>query len=742
MRLSQTTNSLRSSGAIGEQSEFKIVGNAKIFKMLSNMIYKDKVGSIVRELTCNATDSHIEAGRVLNEKHKPTTPVWIHLPNALEPWFSVRDEGVGMSDEVIKTLYSSYGESSKDQSNEVTGAFGLGSKTPFAYTDQFTVISTFNGVQNTYVAAMNNEELPVINLQDQRETNAHSGVEVMLAVQSKDFAQFEDAVKKQLMFLPVKPILLNNMKDIVIPDVFSVTNISYRSKTTVLFTSQYEEMLTSLWVVQGGVGYELDISLLDGVSSDIKDFARALDRQHGYMIFPIGTIGVTASREGISYDAQTIANIVTGMETLQKEMLIDLKKELYKAKTIWDRCAAFNKQMIINKMAIAKSVSLPTMFKGAYILDSTMPNNQRPPKAAIGFDNIKDRVVMHKLYRHKFYRNNSSGKGWRFRKNDFQSANVNSHYYGEYITPTDDLVVIVRDVAKKPVVRLTKYFDDNEMEAVVYVEGKAEQHGIVSYRKDFIAKQLCIDPSKIIMVSELPLPVLVPSVGGRAATNLEKATGFKYDRSLGHVTSRNWERINDLDVNNGVLVPMERHCFSPDVLDKVDRLASMRDVDPVLYNFELIAVNKRTVERIEAGKVGTMLVTLDAALKGQLAKLEKFIPTYRKYVRVSALLSKIEFNRMWKVLDSADAKSARILVKIETLKTIKKELHDKISTQEKILKIVVNTFDEQKKGHEKGDAMESRINARFPMLQFLPYYTNDDVVKVAIDYIKMVESAC
>ena len=73
---------------VGEVGDFKIKASAKAFSILSSGLYANKIRAIIRELSCNAVDSHAAAG-------KSDTPFDVHLPNTLEPWFSIRDYGPG-----------------------------------------------------------------------------------------------------------------------------------------------------------------------------------------------------------------------------------------------------------------------------------------------------------------------------------------------------------------------------------------------------------------------------------------------------------------------------------------------------------------------------------------------------------------------------------------------------------------------------------------------------------------------
>ena len=89
----------------------KIAMNAKTFRMLSDTLYSDKIKAIIRELSCNAYDAHIMANTL------ETKEIEVHLPTILNPIFMIRDYGVGMSHNMLLANYLTYGESTKDDSN-------------------------------------------------------------------------------------------------------------------------------------------------------------------------------------------------------------------------------------------------------------------------------------------------------------------------------------------------------------------------------------------------------------------------------------------------------------------------------------------------------------------------------------------------------------------------------------------------------------------------------------------------
>lgn len=287
--------SLIEAGNLGDTTEFGMELNGKVFKMMTGTLYNDKIGSIVRELSCNALDAHREAG-------KASEPFTIHLPDAFEPYLEFTDFGIGMSDDDIRKIYGMMFKSTKDQSNQSVGAFGLGSKTPLSYTDNFTVRSVFDGVQRDYLVYFNDNYIPAISKVGECETDACNGVSVQVAIEQSDFHAVKEAVIEQLKFFEVKPKIVNGSVDwhefenkIELGDLgFISDSLSYWDRT--------------LYFVQGGVGYEVDYRTarewLSGSQNSVNelDLFDKLSDGNTVIHFDIGEFGVTISRENIEID--------------------------------------------------------------------------------------------------------------------------------------------------------------------------------------------------------------------------------------------------------------------------------------------------------------------------------------------------------------------------------------------------------------------------------------------------------
>ena len=55
-------STITETNATGNSTVFKIKTSATAFKILSEGLYSNKIGSMIRELICNAYDAHCAAG--------------------------------------------------------------------------------------------------------------------------------------------------------------------------------------------------------------------------------------------------------------------------------------------------------------------------------------------------------------------------------------------------------------------------------------------------------------------------------------------------------------------------------------------------------------------------------------------------------------------------------------------------------------------------------------------------------
>ena len=304
---------------VGATTDFKIKATAKSFRILSDGLYQNKQRAIVRELSCNAYDSHVAAG-------KTETPFDVHLPNSLEPFFSIRDYGVGLSNDEVTNIFTTFFESTKTGSNDFVGALGLGSKSPFSYTDNFTVTAVKNGIKGVYTAFINEHGVPSIALMAEEQTTDPNGVEIRFAVENQyDFNSFCSEAIYVYRTFKHKPVVSGNSR-------FKFDDFEYETKDIIPGVHVAKSMNNSV-AIMGNIGYPIRIPDSDQTLGDLSYMLRC----GLVMEFAIGELDFQASREGLSYIPQTINAIKQKLELLRGELTVFVEREANAIENLWER---------------------------------------------------------------------------------------------------------------------------------------------------------------------------------------------------------------------------------------------------------------------------------------------------------------------------------------------------------------------------------------------------------------------
>lgn len=291
-----------------KESKFTINASAQAFKILSDGLYEHKIAAIVRELSCNAYDAHVENGN-------QDEPFKVVLPNNLHPYFEIEDYGIGLDDEGVREVYTSYFTSTKNDSNDAIGAFGLGSKTPFSYTTSFTIRARKNGMERLYTAYIGADGAPCVNMVMEKATEETSGVKIAVPVKEHDFFQFKHEASFILSFFKTQPIVNDPNFSVAVPDVISeldedgmvTRQIDYTGSS--LYTGK-------IYAVMGGVCYKLDEFWIRNevasqyLNSIVLGSAYSSSRATLFIKFDIGELEVAASRETLSLDEETKVKVI------------------------------------------------------------------------------------------------------------------------------------------------------------------------------------------------------------------------------------------------------------------------------------------------------------------------------------------------------------------------------------------------------------------------------------------------
>jgi hypothetical protein len=317
--LDKPEHSLQRVGLAGEK-QFKIALSSKIYSMLSDKLYTDRIGSVVREVCSNAWDGMKMKSLATGQ---PIEPFRVTLPTELEPHFIVEDFGVGMKDEDAQNLYSTLGLSTKEDTNDQIGAFGLGSKSPFAVTDTFTVENTYDGVTYYYLCFKSEDGLPSILPTGKKVEDRPNGVKVIIPSSGQNYNSYKNALVRQLVAMEPKPIITNrNAFEFLEPDKISENEFGYLLGNA----SQLGLKPRTIYARMGMVLYPVDLDQIHLSYSDAQTI-RGLNLTTCLVLhLPIGAVEPLPSREGLTYDSRTINNIkgqFNSYRKIYKKQLID-----------------------------------------------------------------------------------------------------------------------------------------------------------------------------------------------------------------------------------------------------------------------------------------------------------------------------------------------------------------------------------------------------------------------------------
>ena len=477
-------------GGVQSESTFSIKTNALSFQILSSGLYTDPVMAIVRELSCNAYDAHVAANNA-------DVPFEIHLPNELEPFLSIKDYGVGLSDEdiqgavvpvmrendngeIVETtdnngntvtartggLYTTYFDSTKTNSNDFIGALGLGSKSPFSYSEAFEVISRHEGKKRTYAIFLNEEGIPSVALMGMINTDEHSGLEVKITIKKEDFYKFKAKTATALTYFPIKPKIIGALNF----TFDKIPEYAIKTKEWMISANSYHNMTA----VQGNVAYRVDPAQLNEVlDSSLMAF---LSRSNIVVFFDIGELEVSANREEIRYDKRTVGAIAKRIGKISTEFTREVEKKIGKInKKYWYACIELNELSlnIFSNSTTIRSFVDPDKVKSKNLKQYIENSGTIKYSSVLGYDITRYNV------------SNYYGKSTKLKRSVLHST----------FTPAGGTLVVINDIKRGGLKRLSNYLDEHSYNEAIVITKRVEPYTeidellqpvkYVGYKKEF-----------------------------------------------------------------------------------------------------------------------------------------------------------------------------------------------------------------------------------------------------------------
>lgn len=311
-----------------------------IFSILRDKMYKDPRASICREVISNCRDSHREAGC-------PDKPVECHISDKRNSIFFedglniiFRDFGVGLSPDRVKNIYSKYGASTKRGSNNQTGGFGLGAKTPFAYTEAFTVHTIFDGVEYTYYLYIDETQKGKIVCMEQKDTDKGNMTEIIIPLDEGDRDKFEAEVIQSTTFWDVRPNLIGFKKSYPEMKLYESKYFKDVEGDRFKVINNFGYSNGPVCAIVDGIYYPVDLRAIESNYSDLpynNNWQIALE-------FETGEVGMAANRETLNYDSKgKLAETINArMKDVMEAIGTQLKDFVLTQPALWQAHKIYN----------------------------------------------------------------------------------------------------------------------------------------------------------------------------------------------------------------------------------------------------------------------------------------------------------------------------------------------------------------------------------------------------------------
>lgn len=596
---------------VATSGEFRIRNSAKAFSILSSGLYANKIRAIIRELSCNAVDSHVAAG-------KGNVPFVVHLPTALEPYFSVSDFGLGLNHDQVTNIYTTYFESTKTGSNDFIGALGLGSKSPFSYTDNFSITAAKDGIQNIYSAFINEVGVPSVALMSTQAGEFPNGVEVKFSVtNTQDYSRFVQEARDVYKYFKLRPTVTGQK--------FEYVDVKYEERDVIPGVHQYAPVdrynsnQRSL-AIMGNICYPIDIPNVETVLG--AELAKLI-RCPLEMTFEIGELDFQASREGLSYIPETITAIKSKLEMLVTALSGHLEKRAGAIKNFWDK-VKYLEDAANNPLFAAAIPSYCANAKLPLLADKTKGNRY----CNSIFDNLKfslvDLSTKYNLKINRFQVDRSSVAGTSLIGND-RHYNDQTNAYEEDIMfrLTHKYMFISNDTKVGALRRARTHFKTKSMKeagTIVVILEPADKTKPAQFKKFLKA---AFNPPHKMLASELDV------IERKGGANAKPIGLFKYVRETDYSRRQRgvawyWDEVKTEDRPSGTVYYLPLTNKTPEftiLLNKdcqtfASALASCGV--PALANITIHGVRKHELVNIKNNKDW---VSLEPFIKAQFDAL-------------------------------------------------------------------------------------------------------------------------
>ena len=328
---------LETEGNFDTEDEIQIeVAKDEANKLFSILLenYKNARASMIREYVSNAWDAHKEVNS--------DEPVIVKIDKDDGGWFlEIIDKGVGMTSKFVRKIFSQLLKSTKGNSNEQIGSFGIGSKSGLAYTSQFMLETIKDNIKNSYLIYRESTGLPKILPTEEIASEEKSGTTIKIYLKTEPVQgnySWQTRTEQDLIAETCSKEL-TFFDNVIFNFHYSINHYANEYNEGKIIEGKTFKWRTScqysseMHIIIGKVAYPIDWKELSLSSINIPVGIK----------FEIGELMVNMTREMITYSDEAKELIRNRIEECKKELieiynnknqpienLINYIKELYK----------------------------------------------------------------------------------------------------------------------------------------------------------------------------------------------------------------------------------------------------------------------------------------------------------------------------------------------------------------------------------------------------------------------------
>lgn len=311
---SKSVSTVKSNDTVGMKIDSLSIKS--ILNVLTD-IYPDPDLAALREYPTNALDSHIDAGQ--------TRPIEITLPSSFDPRLKVQDWGLGMGRYELTEIYGVYGRSTKRETNDTLGSFGLGSKSALASVDAFQLISVKDGKKFNVLIDKDVEGVGQLNILSETDTDEPNGVTVLIPVPSERIDSFEEKANDLFLLWEPGTVLVNGKKP------RALTDIGYHKIEDLGYVAYDTRSYRNVRVAMGGLIYNVDGLDYAKTNTMFKE-AYALQYKNIIVNADIGDVTISPARESILSNDENLRYVRKRITAMYEYLVKNAEADINAAK--------------------------------------------------------------------------------------------------------------------------------------------------------------------------------------------------------------------------------------------------------------------------------------------------------------------------------------------------------------------------------------------------------------------------